>query len=147
MKFINLVINELVKILKRKSTLIFSCFAIISLLGAYGIVKVKKENVENLNTESSLYLADYEMANAQLLQKREKVETEYEKKIIDKQVEINKFILEKGVKNIMTAEYKKSCEQELIKIYERLYSLDPIKNSEEYKIQKENEEKLWKIFL
>ena len=46
MKFINLVINELVKILKRKSTLIFSCFAIISLLGAYGIVKVKKENVE-----------------------------------------------------------------------------------------------------
>ena len=147
MKFINLVINELVKILKRKSILVFSCFAIISLLGAYGIVKVKKENVENLNTESSLYLADYEMANAQLLQKREKVETEYEKKIIDKHVEINKFILEKGVKNIMTAEYKESCNQELIKIYERLYSLDPIKNLEEYKIQKKNEEKLWKIFL
>ena len=147
MKFINLVINELVKILKRKSTLIFSCFAIISLLCAYGIVKVKKENVENLNTESSLYLADYEMSNAQLLQQREKVETEYEKKIIDKHVEINNFILEKGVKNIITAEYKENCKQELIKIYERLYSLDPIKNSEEYKIQKENEEKLWKIFL
>ena len=28
-----------------------------------------------------------------------------------------------------------------------MYSLDPIKNSEEYKIQKKNEEKLWKIFL
>ena len=147
MEFVKLVKNELIKILKRKVVYIFAIFAILSIILSCVIVYMKKQDetkdltlhIMNLNTiEMQRTNLRYELAN--------KDTTEYDKKVIEKKLEIYDYIVEHGIDNIINAEYKNEAHTELFKLYEKFYSIDEKKNKKEYEQIENNISRLWKIF-
>lgn len=147
MKFIKLVINELSKILKRKILYIFALFAIISMIISCILVYAKKKEDSKAIGTSIIdsNTISYNMSNLEFELNHSDI-TDYDKKVIEKQLELYQYMLDNGVENVMHAQYKSQSHTLLVNLYKKLYSLDEELNKAEYKRQKNNIERLTKIF-
>ncbi len=147
MNFIKLVINELIKIIKKKSTIIFVILAIISIVLSCFLVNIKNNFYKDAVTYTKItdeYNINLNIARLEGLLKKEKNESE--KKSIEKNLEIYNFVLKEGIDKIYNAEYKMTVHTLLKSNIKKLCYMNENENKEKYKKQKENVEKLWEIF-
>lgn len=95
MKFLNLVINECIKIFKKKSTLIFLMISILSLFASYAIVQMQIESKIESDFSKSSHVYTQEKIN--------KYKKEYESASEDKkkqlliQIEVNELAIENDI--------------------------------------------------
>lgn len=146
MTTLKLIYNELVKIFKRKIVYIFAIIILVSIIASCILVhvKMKKEapQLAQIISESDLALSisqsEYQLTKDNL--------TDYDRKVIEKSIELDQYVLDNGVENVLTAQYKLQAQTLLENLYKKLYSLDENENKELYDMQKANIDRLWEIF-
>ena len=141
MNFIKLVINELVKNLKKKSALIFFIFSIIAIIVSCFIVKFKDysympKSETGIMNESTLNmwidLNELRKANAD----------EEDKELYQEIIDLYKDIIEKGYQNILNASYKNKALSQIVTETQKLCDIDKDKHYNDYIKQKEKINKL-----
>lgn len=146
MNFINLFMNEFIKIIRKKCTVIFIVLSVLSLLFSCALVYVKKTNFYVGGGKVTIVDAD----NAKLnLDRYEylitKTQDPMDIKLINMLIGNYKYLLELGIDNVMDAEYKSKAFYSINKCCRKLCSLDEVANKEEYQKQEENISRLWQI--
>lgn len=145
MGFINLIKNEFIKILRKKVTVVFILIAICSIILSCILVYLKKDEL-GATMSSSMQDTDSAILNLNRYKYMlSNTDDAREIKILNKEIEDFEYLLDKGVENIINAEYKSIAFGTLSTYYKKLYSLDEVENKIEFNRQQENIDRLWKI--
>ncbi|MDD3303689.1 MAG: ABC transporter permease subunit [Clostridia bacterium] len=145
MRFCKLIMNELVKALKKKSTLIFSIFAIIAIFLSCLLVHVKK-NYYMVEYNYGLVLSeDDAKINLAITKAKLASAKEEDKKFLAENIKVYEYVIDNGTEKILNAEYKQNIMNKLMSETERLYSIDMNLNKKDYDIQKAKVDRLWEL--
>lgn len=141
MSFIKLIINELVKNLRKKSTLIFFIFSIIAIIVSCFIVKFKDYSYMPKSETSimdeytlNMWINQNELKKANADQK--------DKGLYQEIIDLYKDIIEKGYQNILNASYKNKVLSQIATETQKLCDIDKDKYYNDYTKQREKIEKL-----
>ena len=145
MSFINLIMNELVKNLRKKSTLIFFIFSIIAIIVSCCIVKFKDYSYMPKRGLAKIATIDLKNGISNLEEQKNKAEGKY-KDMYQEIIDIKKYILEIGIDNLLTSQYKEELHITIVKEIKELYNIDSGKFIEEYDKQLNKIERLKYIF-
>lgn len=142
MSYINLIKNELVKILKKKSTVIFLILSIISIVTSCLIIKFKDYNY--INNFSLHGLDKYSIENGIKLAQRNKSKAEGKyKNMYDHIIYLENKILDEGVEIVLNTAYKENIYNTLIKEIKNLYNINKDEHTEIYENQIQKIRKLY----
>ena len=138
MNFIKLVINELVKNLKKKSTIIFFIFSMIAVIASCLIVKFK--DYTYLSNRYQLGGITSEFSIKQGISQNEvqkaKAEGKY-KDMYQEIIDLEEKVLEVGVNDLLSAPYKKEIYNNIISEIKTLYNINEEEFKEKYDNQKD----------
>mgnify|MGYP004507185433 CR=1 FL=1 len=141
MNLIKLLINELIKILRKKSTFLFFMLSIIAVIVSCLVIKFKDysimENYANNNTD------EYELKNAISLDEKKKFSAQG--KDIDmyqERIDVAKKLLESGVEKVLDTSYKQKIYYNISKEIENLYKIDEQLYSDLYKEKRQKIQRL-----
>ncbi len=149
--FLNVLKNELIKILKNRITLAIIIIAIISLFLAYFLTGLKEEYVKSTNPDYLNYIdSEEEIKDSIKFSQKELLKkgyTEAEYKTIEARIIAYKYFLENDVSSIFNAAYKNILNQSLNNEFLRLFSIDKSLNKDKFDEQKAKIEKIWNLLL
>ncbi len=147
MRFINLVINEFIKIFKKKSTIFLITLAVLSLL-CCAVIYLNKNYDSNLDTnlydyvgnkyDAKMNIRNYEIKLASASTKREKT-------MLNEKLKIYKFLLEKGNEAVFDCYYKYNLFDTLIEEVEKLGYIDSSIYETQYIEQQDKVNKLLEL--
>ena len=146
MKFFKLVINEFIKILKRKSTIIFSILAVLSIILTCFLLYRNPTITPNYSTNTDDINDIYNIVENLKIQVE--LKDGKEKALLEEKIKIYQYILDNGFDNIINAHYKKDFLNNTIFVeLEKLIYLDKENNPLEYEKQLDKVHRIWDIFL
>ncbi len=145
MRFVKLIINELTKIIKKKSTIVFIIISILSIIISCILVETKKDYymISSNRTIKTRIEVEYNLARYEGLLKNEKAEQK--KNSLKATIKLYQYLLDNETENIINAQYKDEIIPKLITSYDELYSINKNENEEYYNIKERNIDKLFEI--
>lgn len=148
MEILNLIICEVIKILKKKITLIFVISIVIGIIFSCIIVSQKnfelmgqnntQKNINKYEFDLSLKISD---ANRNIVNA-----TSYQKNLLDELINKYNEVLENGIEKYYNASYKEKVLNTYITTYYKLLYIDVEKDKKQYEDISQKCNKLWNIF-
>lgn len=149
--FLNVLKNELIKILKNRITLVIIVIAMLSLLLAYFLTNLKEEDVKAKSPDFLNYIdSEEEIKDSIKFSQNELLKkgyTEAEYKAIEARITAYKYFLENDVLSIFNAPYKNVLNKLLNNEFVKLFSIDKNLNKDKFDEQKAKIEKIWNLLL
>jgi len=143
MNFIKLVINELVKNLKKKSTIIFFIFSIIAVIVSFLIVKFKDYTYMSSVFSSKIGIDNYSLKLSidQNEGKKAKAEGKY-KEMYQMVIDEQQKLLDAGAEEVVNTPFKRDIHSKHLEAIKELYNINEEVFKEKYDAQKNKIDRL-----